>query len=86
VRVRTRRGPNGTIEVEPIGGLRLSRPLHARSAIAGLGSGDALLTIRPTAVRICLPDADEHHVLGTVTDVAFRDRGYEHAIDLPGQT
>jgi ABC-type Fe3+/spermidine/putrescine transport system ATPase subunit len=86
VRVQARRGPNGTIEVEPIGGLRLCRPLHARSAIAGPGSDDALLTIRPTAVRICVPDADEHHVLGTVTDVAFRDRGYEHAIDLPGQT
>jgi hypothetical protein len=65
---------------------RQAARVHARSAIAGLGSDDALLTIRPTAVRICLPDADEHHVVGTVTDVAFRDRGHEHAIDLPGQT
>jgi iron(III) transport system ATP-binding protein len=26
----------------------------------------------------------EHHVTGTVADVAFRGRGYEHAIDIPG--
>ena len=86
VRVHAGRGPNDTIEVEPLGGPRLARPLHARSAIASPGLDDALLTIRRTAVRICLPEADEHHLLGTVTDVAFRDRGYEHAIDLPGQT
>ncbi len=60
--------------------------MFTRSAIAGLGSDDALLTIRPTAVRICLPDANEHHLVGTVTDVAFQGRGHEHAIDLPGQT
>jgi iron(III) transport system ATP-binding protein len=86
VRVRAGRGPNGTLEVEPTGGLRVFRPLHARSVGPSPEPQNALLTIRPTAVRICPHDTDEHHVLGTVTDVAFRDRGYEHAIDLPGQT
>jgi iron(III) transport system ATP-binding protein len=27
----------------------------------------------------------EHHLAGTVADVAFRGRGYEHAVDIPGQ-
>jgi iron(III) transport system ATP-binding protein len=86
VRVGRRAGAGGTFEVEPAVALALARPLHARSALAEPGLRDGLLTIRPTAVRICRPDAGEHHVLGTVTDVAFRDRGYEHAIDLPGVT
>ena len=85
VRISGANGPGGTLEVEPVGGLRLARPLHARSAVASAGIAQALLTIRPTAVRICMPENGEHHVVGTVADVAFRDRGYEHAIDLPGQ-
>jgi iron(III) transport system ATP-binding protein len=40
--------------------------------------------IRPTGVRLCPSDTGEHHVTGTVADVAFRGRGYEHAIDIPG--
>ena len=84
VRVRGS-GPGDTIEVEPTEH-RLARPLHARSALAGSSDVAALLTIRPTAVQIWAPDGDEHHLLGTVTDVAFRDRGYEHAVDLPGDT
>jgi iron(III) transport system ATP-binding protein len=86
VRVTAARRAGGTIEVEPTGELPLARPLHARSGIQGDGIRDGLLTIRPTAVRICSPAADEHHVLGTVTDVAFRARGYEHAVHLPGET
>ncbi len=78
-------GPGNTLEVEPTEH-PLARPLHARSALAGSSSGGALLTIRPTAVQLCAPEEDNHHLLGIVTDVAFRDRGYEHAIDLPGQT
>ena len=27
----------------------------------------------------------DHHLAGTVADVAFRGRGYEHAIDIAGQ-
>jgi len=29
-------------------------------------------------------DAETPHLTGTVADVAFRGRGYEYAIDLPG--
>jgi len=46
----------------------------------------ALLAIRPAAVRLCAPDGNQHHLVGTVADVAFRDRGYEHAIQLSNRT
>jgi len=86
VRVTSKSGPHGTIEVEPVNrALQLARPLHARAPTNGHAGGSALLTVRPTAVRICAPDLGDHHILGTVTDVAFRDRGYEHAVDVPGQ-
>jgi iron(III) transport system ATP-binding protein len=50
-----------------------------------LGPGDAaLLAIRPTGVFLTHTDADERHLTGLVADVAFRGRGYEYAIDLPG--
>jgi iron(III) transport system ATP-binding protein len=52
---------------------------------AGLRAGDeALLAIRPTGVFLAHSDADERHLTGRVADVAFRGRGYEYAIDLPG--
>lgn len=44
----------------------------------------ALVMIRPTGVRLCTSHTGEHHLSGTVADVAFRGRGYEHAIDIPG--
>ncbi len=40
--------------------------------------------IRPTGVQLVASHTGEHHVTGTVADVAFRGRGYEHAIDIPG--
>jgi hypothetical protein len=40
--------------------------------------------VRPTGVELCASHAGEHHIAGTVADVAFRGRGYEHAIDIPG--
>ena len=40
--------------------------------------------VRPTGVQLCASHADKHHITGTVADVAFRGRGYEHAIDIPG--
>ena len=57
------------------------------SAAAGrtLRPGDeALLAIRPTGVFLAHTEADERHLTGRVADVAFRGRGYEYAIDLPG--
>jgi iron(III) transport system ATP-binding protein len=50
-----------------------------------LGPGDgALLAIRPTGVFLAHAEADERHLTGRIADVAFRGRGYEYAIDLPG--
>lgn len=40
--------------------------------------------IRPTGIRLCASHTGEHHLAGTVADVAFRGRGYEHAIDIAG--
>jgi iron(III) transport system ATP-binding protein len=45
---------------------------------------DGLLAIRPTGVFLLRSDAETPHLTGTVADVAFRGRGYEYAIDLPG--
>jgi len=45
---------------------------------------EALLAIRPTGVFLARTEADERHLTGLVADVAFRGRGYEYAIDLPG--
>jgi iron(III) transport system ATP-binding protein len=58
------------------------RPLRVRSAAPQ--AGDAILLIRPAAVQIVGTHADEHHLTGSVADVAFRGRGYEHAIDVAG--
>jgi ABC-type Fe3+/spermidine/putrescine transport system ATPase subunit len=52
---------------------------------AGLRPGDdGLLAIRPTGVQLLRSDSETPHLTGTVADVAFRGRGYEYAIDLPG--
>jgi ABC-type Fe3+/spermidine/putrescine transport system ATPase subunit len=45
---------------------------------------EAVLAIRPTGVRLASVSGGERHLTGKVTDVAFRGRGYEHAIDVPG--
>lgn len=58
------------------------RPILAQAgALEGLGP--AVLMVRPSAVR--LTPTGEAQVIGTVTDVAFRGRGYELVIDLAGQ-
>jgi iron(III) transport system ATP-binding protein len=72
-----------TVEIEPDGSALL-RPSRARVSGTGLSRGDAVLLIRPTGVQICGTDGTEHHLAGTVADVAFRGRGYEHAIDIAG--
>ncbi|HTW97324.1 MAG TPA: ABC transporter ATP-binding protein [Acidimicrobiales bacterium] len=41
-----------------------------------------LLTIRPAAVQLRAVHEDDHHLTGVVSDVAFRGRGYEHAVRL----
>jgi ABC-type Fe3+/spermidine/putrescine transport system ATPase subunit len=83
VQVRGRAG-DGTVEVE-LAGAAQARPFQARGPSLPIGEAAALLMIRPTGVQLCASHTGEHHVIGTVADVAFRGRGYEHAIDIPGQ-
>ena len=73
----------GSVDVE-INDLATARPIRARAAAALVSGARAVLAVRPTAISLCRNDADDHHLVGVVADVAFRDRGYEHAIDLPG--
>jgi iron(III) transport system ATP-binding protein len=44
----------------------------------------AVVAIRPTGVRLTPASRGEHHLTGVISDVAFRGRGYEHAIDIAG--
>ena len=77
------RAADGSMDVE-LAGAAQARPFRARGPGLPIGEAAALLMIRPTGVQLCPSDAGEHHVTGTVADVAFRGRGYEHAIDIPG--
>jgi iron(III) transport system ATP-binding protein len=82
VRVRDTAGDQH-IEVEPAGDTA-SRPFRARRPHGPMVTGEGLLLIRPTGVRLSTGQDGEQHLTGTVADVAFRGRGYEHAIDVPG--
>ena len=85
--VRVRQAPrDGLVEVEPtgMGETGVARPFLARAPAEPLASPAALLMIRPTGVRLCAGEGDEPHLTGIVADIAFRGRGYEHAVDLPG--
>jgi iron(III) transport system ATP-binding protein len=86
VHVRGQAG-DGMLEVEPVrrdGAQAPARPLLARAPDGPLAAGTALLMIRPTGITLCPGTGGEHHLTGTVADVAFRGRGYEHAVDVPG--
>ncbi len=82
VQVRQQAG-DGTFEVAVAGPAHV-RPFRARGPSLPLGQAAALLMIRPTGIRLCASHTGEHHLAGTVADVAFRGRGYEHAIDIAG--
>ena len=83
LRVRVRdRGDNGTRLVEPDSG----RPFRAHAPAGPLPGDTALVMIRPTGVTLSTDEPDGHHLTGRVTDVAFRGRGYEHAVDVNGTT
>ena len=82
VRVSGRPADDGTVELEPSG--PLLRTCRARMSGGHVPAGDAALLMRPTALALCGTHDDEHHLAGTVADVAFRGRGYEHAIDISG--
>jgi len=72
---------------DPVAGARArARPFTARLAPrGGRASAGGTVLVRPTGVRLCSGEDGEHHLVGTVSDVAFRGRGYEHAVDVPGQ-
>jgi len=83
LRVRVRdRSANGTVLVEPCAG----RAFLATAPARPLAGEAALVMIRPTGVELCADGSDGHHLSGRVTDVAFRGRGYEHAVDVDGST
>ncbi len=76
---------DGMVEVAPAGqAAAAARPLLARHPGEPLPAGSGLLLVRPTGVRLSAPHRGEHHLAGTVADVAFRGRGYEFAVDVPG--
>jgi iron(III) transport system ATP-binding protein len=92
-------GPDGLLDIEPDGpgwagpagfggtgaGGAGTGPGRLRVPATGpVPAGRALLMIRPTGIALCEPGADGRHLVGTVADVAFRGRGYEHAVDIPG--
>jgi ABC-type Fe3+/spermidine/putrescine transport system ATPase subunit len=85
LRVRvTAPGGDGALEITAASGA-VGRLPAMRPAGGAVRPGDeALLTIRPTGVFLAHTEADERHLTGRVADVAFRGRGYEYAIDLPG--
>ncbi len=83
LRVRTGHAAAGEqTEVELASGAG-TRAICAR-AIAPLEPGEALLAVRPSAAGLCHPDSPECQARGEVADVAFRGRGYELVVDLPG--
>jgi iron(III) transport system ATP-binding protein len=82
--------PDGSVRLpalRPAGTtLRPGRPAQGTD---GAGSGlrpgdDALLAVRPTGISLLRSAEEIPHLTGRVADVAFRGRGYEYAIDLPG--
>ncbi len=76
---------DGSVEVEPApaDGQRTAGRIRLKTA-GDLDSPQATMLIRPTGVSLCDASDGEHHLDGVVADVAFRGRGYEHAIDVPG--
>jgi iron(III) transport system ATP-binding protein len=73
-----RRAAPGVTAARPAPGL----PEDAETSLRP--GDDALLMIRPTGIVLLRPAEEPQHLTGRVADVAFRGRGYEYAIDLPG--
>jgi ABC-type Fe3+/spermidine/putrescine transport system ATPase subunit len=80
-------GSDGTLEITAPAGTAGTLPALRPGGDAGkaLRPGDeAVLAIRPTGVRLASLTDGSPHLTGRVADVAFRGRGYEYAIDVPG--
>lgn len=53
------------------------------SAKGQIAAGAAVqVLLRPSAVRLCRPDAAAARLRGTIRDVAFRGRGYDYVVGL----
>ena len=74
---------SGTGEVE-VTGAALLRAVRVRTSDHYVSGSAAILQIRPTGVHLARTHDGEHDLAGVVADVAFRGRGYEHAIDIAG--
>jgi iron(III) transport system ATP-binding protein len=83
LRVRvTQRSGDGTVSITAAGA---AFPVAGVARAAELRAHDeAVLAIRPAGIRLTSPGDEADHLTGTVADVAFRGRGYDLAIDLPG--
>jgi iron(III) transport system ATP-binding protein len=75
---------DGMVEVTADGGGTFPRLRPGGSGGTLRPGAEAVLAIRPTGVYVARDAGDERHLTGRVADVAFRGRGYELAIDLPG--
>ena len=75
--------PDKTVEIG-MDGSALLRPCRARTSVSWTSGGDGILLVRPTGVQLAGMNDGDHHLAGTVADVAYRGRGYEHAIDISG--
>ena len=78
-------GTGGVTEVE-LAGPALLRTCRVRTTSQLAPGSAAILQIRPTGVQLAGTNDGEHHLAGVVADVAFRGRGYEHAIDIAGHS
>lgn len=85
-------GSDGTLEITAPAGTAGTLPALRPASLGGSGDAgkalrpgdEAVLAIRPTGVRLASLTDGSPHLTGRVADVAFRGRGYEYAIDLPG--
>jgi len=82
-------GLAGELEGRPVGAggdrVRVATPHGEVEALvpgAHLGEDKARVLVRPAAGELRDPSSADVHLRGTVRDVAFRGRGYEHAVDL----
>jgi iron(III) transport system ATP-binding protein len=80
---QTGAGLAGGTEIE-VTGAALLRAVRVRTSGQFVSGCAAILQIRPTGVQLASTHDGTHHLAGVVADVAFRGRGYEHAIDIAG--
>lgn len=79
--IRHRAGEGEFAEVDAITP-SARKPLSARIGAGEPVRRDGVLLIRPSAIHLCATDDEHAQLLGSVADVAFRGRGYEHAVEL----